>query len=125
MQVDPRFAEAHYQLGETYLRLKDYQRAYGELSRTVDLNPNNYAAQLEMANMLVASRQLKDAQSHLDVLHEKQPDSPDTHIAWANFYAAKDDMKMCIRDRRTTNDERPCRKRSSNASSTPSQYSGW
>jgi len=98
VQVDPRFAEAHYQLGETYLRLKDYQRAYGELSRTVDLNPNNYAAQLEMANMLVASRQLKDAQSHLDVLHEKQPDSPDTHIAWANFYAAKDDMTSALQE---------------------------
>ncbi|MGD0269764.1 MAG: tetratricopeptide repeat protein [Candidatus Sulfotelmatobacter sp.] len=98
VQVDPRFAEAHYQLGETYLKLKDYQRAYGELSRTVDLNPNNYAAQLEMANMLVASRQLKDAQSHLDVLHEKQPDSPDTHIAWANFYAAKDDMTSALQE---------------------------
>ena len=31
VQIDPRFAEAHYQLGETYLKLKDYNRAYAEL----------------------------------------------------------------------------------------------
>src|SRR5580704_13712400 len=79
VQVDPRFAEAHYQLGETYLKLKDYQRAYAELSRTVDLTPENYSAHLELANLLIANRQLKDAQPHLDILREKQPNTPDTH----------------------------------------------
>ena len=71
VQVDPRFAEAHYQLGEAYLKLKDYQRAFAELSRTADLTPNNYSAQLELANLLIANRQPKDAEPHLDVLREK------------------------------------------------------
>lgn len=98
VQVDPRFAEAHYQLGETYLKLKDYQRAFAELSRTVELTPNNYSAHLELANLLIVNRQPKDAEPHLDILREKQPDSPDTHIAWANFYAAKDEMASALQE---------------------------
>ncbi len=70
VQIDPRFAEAHYQLGETYLKLKDYNRAYAELSRAVDLAPDNYTAQADLANLLISARQLKQAQPHLDVLHE-------------------------------------------------------
>src|SRR5712671_1028270 len=89
VQMDPRFAEAHYQLGETYLKLKDYNRAYAELSRTVELAPTNYAAHVDLANLLIAGGEAKQAQSHLDLLREKQPDIADTSLAWANFYAAQ------------------------------------
>ncbi len=39
LQIDSRFAQAHYQLGQTYLRLADSYRAFQELSRTVELDP--------------------------------------------------------------------------------------
>src|ERR1700680_5112185 len=48
VQVDPRFAEAHFQLGETYLKLNEYNRAFGELSRTLDLMPDNLGAQKDL-----------------------------------------------------------------------------
>ena len=35
IQLDSRFAQAHYQLGETYLKQGDRTRAFQELSRTV------------------------------------------------------------------------------------------
>jgi len=98
IQVDPRFAEAHYQLGETYLKLKDYNRAYQELSRTVDLTPDNYPAHVELADLLIAARDLKQAQSHLDILRQKQPNSPDTHLAWANLYAAQDNLGSALQE---------------------------
>jgi cellulose synthase operon protein C len=98
VQIDPRFGEAHYQLGETYLKLKDYNRAYSELSRATDLNPDNYTAQSDLANLLISARDLKQAQLHLDILHEKQPDSVDTHLAWANFYAAQENVEAALRE---------------------------
>ena len=98
VQVDPRFAEAHYQLGETYLKLKDYNRAYVELSRTVDLVPDNFPAHVELANLLISARDLKQAQPHLDILREKQPDSPDTHLVWANYYAAQDNLGAALQE---------------------------
>jgi tetratricopeptide (TPR) repeat protein len=111
IQKDPRFAEAHYQLGETYLKLRDGSRAYAEFSRTVDLAPDNYQAHNELANLLIAGTHnpngsrnenyedyMKKARTHLDALREEQPDSPETHLAWANFYAAKDEMPSALQE---------------------------
>jgi len=111
IQVDPRFAEAHFQLGETYLKLKDGNRAFTELSRTVDLAPENYAAHTELANLLLAAAHnpdgsqsqnfqeyMKQARSHLDILHDKQPDSPDTHVVWANYYSAQDNLSAALQE---------------------------
>ncbi|MGD0757367.1 MAG: tetratricopeptide repeat protein, partial [Candidatus Sulfotelmatobacter sp.] len=95
VQVDPQFAQAHYRLGETLLKLQDLNHAYGELSRAVELDPNIYAAHAELANLLVSSRQpeaLKQAKIHLDLLREKQPDSADTYAAWSNYYFAQDNL---------------------------------
>ncbi|PYX23189.1 MAG: hypothetical protein DMG87_06265, partial [Acidobacteria bacterium] len=42
VQVDPRFTDAHYKLAQTYLKLQEWTRAYQELSRTIELQPDNY-----------------------------------------------------------------------------------
>jgi tetratricopeptide (TPR) repeat protein len=98
VQLDPRFTEAHYQLGETCLKLKNDNCAAEHLSRTVDLDPDNYPAQVDLANLLIRYREVKEAQPHLDILRERQPNSPDTHEAWANFYAAQDDLAAALKE---------------------------
>src|SRR5213594_2444796 len=50
IQVDGRYSDAHYRLGLTYLRLSEPNRAFQELQRTVELDPANYAARVDMAN---------------------------------------------------------------------------
>lgn len=87
-EVDGAFAAAHYQLGQSYLKLQDWQHAYAEFSRTVELQPENYKARLDLANLLVLDGQpdhLKAAQDQVDVLMDKQPNDPDTHIASASI----------------------------------------
>src|SRR5215470_9460045 len=83
-EVDQTFADAHYQLAQTYTKLQDWSHAYYELARTIDLQPDNYKAQADLANLLIAAGgadQLKQAKEHTDVLLQKQPNSPDTHVA--------------------------------------------
>ena len=46
LQVDPRFAEAHYQLAMAQLDLQHFPDAYKELSQAVDLDPNHIKARL-------------------------------------------------------------------------------
>ncbi len=105
IQIDPRFAEAHFQLGETYLQLKDFGHAFSELNRAVDLAPDNYQAHIDLANLLVAARNpdgsantdyLKQAKIHLDLLKEKQPNNADAHQAWANYYTAQGDLGSAL-----------------------------
>jgi cellulose synthase operon protein C len=95
-QVDSTFAAAHYQLAQTYLKMQDWQHAYLEISRTLELQPDHYKAHADMANMLAADYastsnpgDLTSAKEHTDLLLEKQPNDPDTHIAVANLLNAQ------------------------------------
>src|SRR5579862_1342895 len=45
VEIDPRFAAAHYQLGRTYLALKNPASAFRETNEAVTLDPANSDAQ--------------------------------------------------------------------------------
>ena len=107
IQIDSRFAQAHYDLSQAYLKLGDSNRAFQELSRTVDLAPDNYRAHTDLANLLVTVRNpdgtpvedtLKQAKGHLDILREKQPNSPETHEAWANYDSAQNNIAAAMQE---------------------------
>jgi tetratricopeptide (TPR) repeat protein len=107
LQVDSRFAGAHYQLGETYLKLGDSIRAFQELSRTVELAPDNYRAHIDLANLLVGARNqdgsvnddyMKQARVHLDLLRDKQPQNPEVFQAWADYYAAQNNIGAALQE---------------------------
>src|SRR5271155_1696899 len=55
LQIDPDFADAHYQLAQCYLKRGSLRQAYPELARTVELAPNNLKAQLDLAGILLAA----------------------------------------------------------------------
>src|ERR1700728_4644854 len=106
VQLDPRFAQAHYKLAETYLKLDDGTHAFQELSRSVDLAPDNYQARIDLANLLVGGSRgtdgsintdyLKQARTHLDLLREKQPQNPEVFQAWADYYAAQGNLGAAL-----------------------------
>lgn len=105
VQVDSHFAEAHHQLGEAYLKLGETVRAFQELSRTVELAPDDYRARIDLANLLLGARNpdgspmeeyIKQARGHLDVLREKQPQNPEVFQAWANYYAAQNNLGAAL-----------------------------
>jgi tetratricopeptide (TPR) repeat protein len=87
IQIDPTFAEAHYQLALSYLKLQQLSRAYQELNRTVELDPKNYKAQVDLANLLISAGSFKEAKTHLDLLIEQNQDNSDVHMALANYQA--------------------------------------
>jgi tetratricopeptide (TPR) repeat protein len=107
IQIDSRFAQAHYDLSQAYMKLGDSNHAFQELSRTVELTPDNYRAHTDLANLLDTVRNpdgspveetLKQAKSHLDILREKQPNSPETHQAWANYDAVQNNMAAAMQE---------------------------
>ena len=101
IKIDSSFAQAHYKLSQTYLRMRDANDAFQELKRTIALDPGNYRAHTDLANMLIASRtpdNLKEAKLHLDILRAKQPNAPETHQSWATFDATQGDLKSAIEE---------------------------
>src|SRR5215831_1311297 len=96
IQIDSRFAAAHYQLAQTYVQLRDGQRAYLETVRTLELQPDNFKAHADIVNMLAAdyastsnSSDLASAQEHTSLLLQRQPSDPDTYLAIANLLNAQ------------------------------------
>src|SRR5215470_13507944 len=61
LQLDPRFPEAHYKLAQTYMKTGTWAAAYQELLRTIDLQPENWAAQLDLGKLQLAGGQAQDA----------------------------------------------------------------
>jgi tetratricopeptide (TPR) repeat protein len=98
-EVDPTFAAAHYQMAEAFIKLQDWQDAYAELGRTLDLQPDNYKAHQEIANLLIASGQpgsLKMAQEHADLLQQKLPNDPETHIVLSGLLGREKNYNQAV-----------------------------
>ena len=78
------------------MKLRDWQNAFSELTRTLGLQPDNAKAHADIANLLIADGQLKMAQDHTDWLVSKLPNDPDTHIALANLYGRQGKYDLAI-----------------------------
>ena len=98
VQVDPRFAEAHYKLAGAYLKLQDWSHGYQELNLTLELQPDNYQARVDMANLLVAGNQLQPAREQAEVLLKQQPNNPLTHMVHANLLAAQQELEAALEE---------------------------
>jgi tetratricopeptide (TPR) repeat protein len=96
IKTDPAFADAHYHLAQTYLKLQHGAGAVQELSRTVELQPDNYQARLELANLLVLGRDFQAAQQQTDLLLKQRPNDPGVHSLVSSLYAAQDNVPAAI-----------------------------
>jgi len=96
IQNDVRFAEAHYLLAQAAVKLGDGRTAVLELSKTIDIQPENYKARLDLANLLLMAGQFNDAKQHLDLLEQKDPDNPEVYISLANYYAGTNNIPAAL-----------------------------
>jgi len=80
------------------MRLDQFQTAYQELSKTIEIQPDQYAAHLDMANLLILSRRLPEAREHLDLLVQKQPNNPEVYLARASYDAAANNTAAALAD---------------------------
>jgi tetratricopeptide (TPR) repeat protein len=54
LQIDPRFADAHYQLALCHQQESNWAAAFQELQRTIDLQPDNRHAQINLGQIILA-----------------------------------------------------------------------
>jgi cellulose synthase operon protein C len=98
IKVDPKFAQAHYQLAETYIRLQAWPDAYHELKQTIDIDPGNRKAEIETGDLLVAARLFTEAQAVADRLLQKDPNDADAHALQASLDFAQDNRDAALQE---------------------------
>ena len=79
LKFDEDFPEAHYGLAQSYEHLGQFAEASNELERTVDAQPTNFRARIDLGNLLFASGRTAEARAQASVVLEGQPDNPEGH----------------------------------------------
>ncbi len=98
IQIDNRYADAHYHLALCYLRESVWNGAYQELSRAVELQPTNIKAELELGNLLLGAKQFKQAQFWAETLLGHDANNADAHVLLANADAALENIEESLRE---------------------------
>ncbi len=74
VQLNPKNDAAYYELGETYLKLKQGQEAFQNFSRASSINPDNLEAQLKTGQILLLAKKTEEARKKAELILGKSPE---------------------------------------------------
>jgi putative PEP-CTERM system TPR-repeat lipoprotein len=92
LKADRNFAKAHYALGKVYVHLGAYDAASRELTRTIQLQPDNVQARIDLGNLLVAQGATDAAAQQANAASVLQPNNADVHALLSAIAFNKGDM---------------------------------
>ena len=96
LQVDKNFADGHYQLAQAYAAMGAFGSAYAELMRTVELQPDNLQAQMDLGNILVIAGRAEDAKAKADLVLNKQPQNANAYVLLSKVYSVEGNLPKAI-----------------------------
>jgi tetratricopeptide (TPR) repeat protein len=109
IQIDPKFAAAHYQLALAYLAVGNSAAAYREFNETAGLDPANLDAKLNLAKFLINSRQYQEAQTIAQTVIKADPGNPKAHAILGEKYMLMRDLPNALAELRQAMDLDPKR----------------
>lgn len=96
LKVDHNFADAHYELSKVYLKQGAMMQGYAELMRTVDLQPTNVQARIDLGNLLLAGRQTDRAAEQAKAVLAQQSNNADAFALLSSIAAMKGDRAEAL-----------------------------
>ena len=109
LQVDPKFADAHYELARTYMHMDPpaVQAAIMELQRTVALKPDHLKAQLDIGGMLLGFHKFDLALERANLVLQKDPKNVEAQILKASAEAGQGNQDQAMADLKTAIEWQP------------------
>lgn len=98
LKVDRNFGDAHYEMSKVYVALGNPMSAYQELMRTVDLNPANVPARLDLGSLLVAGGVPDRALDQAKTVLAMNSNNPDAYALRAQVYDKQGDHAAALGD---------------------------
>lgn len=98
IQIDARFADAHYKLAQAQMGLGNWNAAFIELRKTVELAPQNMEAEADLGSLYAAGRAWSDAEKIAQVILAAQPNSPDGHAILTTAYMGREDLPRALEE---------------------------
>lgn len=85
IQLDPKFADARYQLGLLHLKDGNPQAAFAELQRAFSIDPKNADAGVKVAEFYLLANRKEQSRSYVEKVLEVNPDHPEGVALLANL----------------------------------------
>lgn len=96
LQIDPKFADAYYLLGEVEEKNKNIRGAYAHYFKAAELDESNLDARNKLARLYLLSGNLEKAQEKLDEIMAKDPQSPHVKMLELLISARKGEIDKAI-----------------------------
>lgn len=98
LQADSHYAEAHYKLAQCHLKLGSWTSAFRELTRTVELQPANWPAQVQLAELTLRGGKAQDAKDRALLILRGNPKNADAEIVLSSSDSALGDSKSALQE---------------------------
>ncbi len=98
LQIDSHDPRAHYKLAQCHIKLGSWTSAFRELSRTVELQPENWPAQLQLAEMSLRAGQAQEAKDRALLILRSNPNHADAQVVLSAADAALHDPKSALQE---------------------------
>jgi tetratricopeptide (TPR) repeat protein len=98
LQIDPRFVEAHYKRAQCLLKQSSWAAAFQELSRTVELQPENWPAELDLGQLLLAGGKPQEAKDRALLILHGDLKHPAAQILLSDADAALGNVKDALEE---------------------------
>ena len=98
LQADPSFAEAHYKLALTQMKLGNRVAAYQELSRAVGLQPDNWKAQQDLGRFELLGGKRQEAKDRALLILRSDPKNADAQMLLSDADVALGNMKDALQE---------------------------
>ncbi len=85
LKADKNYSDAHYELGKSYLRLNMMQAGFNELLKTVDLNPKNMQARIDLGQLAIAGQQIDVADTQAKAVLAMDASNADAYALRADI----------------------------------------
>lgn len=97
LQIDPKDADAYFQLGKIYEQQKDYRKAFGNYLKVEELNPDHLVNQANLGRIyLTLANDTDKAQSKIDLILSKDPNNTEGLLLKAAMMLKKKDKTEAI-----------------------------
>jgi tetratricopeptide (TPR) repeat protein len=101
LQVDSKSADVHYKMAICQMKLTNWASAYRELLRTLELDPQNWRAQLDLGQLYLAGGKAADAKNLAITILKSNPNNLGAQLLLANSDAQLDNMQDALREATT------------------------
>jgi tetratricopeptide (TPR) repeat protein len=98
IELNPSFAEAYVNRGNTYASLKQFERAIADFDRAIELNPSFAEAYVNRGNTYASLKQFERAIADFDRAIELNPSFAEAYVNRGNTYASLKQFERAIAD---------------------------